>query len=221
MKDIKKRIHFNFIQEIPVKMRRPKKIKNCYFFVKRPPKFGEIWSSTFSMIFKKSYLEGVFEFLHPDPQLDQHFKPTRNLCGQLLTLCISIYIHDIYTTKYKENWRKLLIPRPIPPHQTRAGALVSPFGLRKASAGPRREIVVALSTLLPHSFGRLRRQQLIFRKSNFSLVENRNLRKKCLKSGSQDFKKATGQIKYWFGCKNNLSIKKLDVIMLIYVLLLR
>ena len=29
------------------------------------------------MIWKKSYLEGDFEFLHPDPQLDQNFKPTR------------------------------------------------------------------------------------------------------------------------------------------------
>ena len=54
---------------------------------------------TFRLISKKSYLEGVFEFLHPDPQLDQSFKPTRNLCGQLLTIYISIYIHDLYTHK--------------------------------------------------------------------------------------------------------------------------
>ena len=42
---------------------------------------------------------GVFEFLHPDPQVDQQFKPTRNLCGQILTIYISIYMHDLYTHK--------------------------------------------------------------------------------------------------------------------------
>ena len=61
--------------------------------------FGEILRLTFSTIFKKPYLEGVLEFLHPDPQLDQHFKPMRNLCGQLLTINISIHIHDLYTQK--------------------------------------------------------------------------------------------------------------------------
>ena len=43
------------------------------------------------MIKKKSTREGVFEFLHPDPQLDQNFKHTRNLRGQLLTTYIYIY----------------------------------------------------------------------------------------------------------------------------------
>ena len=39
---------------------------------------------TFSTILKKSNLQGVFEFLHPDPQLDQNFTPARNLCGHFL-----------------------------------------------------------------------------------------------------------------------------------------
>ena len=59
MNDIKKLIHINFMKEIPLK-------------------------STFSMILKKSILEGVFEILHPDPQLDQNFKPTGNLFGHFL-----------------------------------------------------------------------------------------------------------------------------------------
>ena len=45
----------------------PNKMKNREFFVQRPLKLGEISRSSFSMIFKKSYLYGVFEFLHPDP----------------------------------------------------------------------------------------------------------------------------------------------------------
>ena len=104
MKRHKKKIHFTFTKEIPLKMNRPKKIKTCNFFVKRPLKLGEIWRSTFSTIFKKSHLEGVFEFLHPDPQLDQHFKPARNLCGQLLTRYIYKYIYtwSIYPQSIKK-----------------------------------------------------------------------------------------------------------------------
>ena len=65
-----------------------KKSKIVFFLVESPLTFGETWRSTFNMISKKSYLEGGFEFLYPDPQLDQNFKPTRNLCGQLLTIYI-------------------------------------------------------------------------------------------------------------------------------------
>ena len=39
--------------------------KSFYFF------------STFRLILKKSYQEGVFDFFYPDPQLVQNFKPTR------------------------------------------------------------------------------------------------------------------------------------------------
>ena len=46
----------------------------------------------FNTIYKKSNLEGVFEFLYPDRQLDQNLKPTRNLCGQLLYIYIYIYL---------------------------------------------------------------------------------------------------------------------------------
>ena len=42
---------------------------------------GGLEKSTFRLIFKKSYHQGVFEFSHPDPQLVQIFKPTRNLPG--------------------------------------------------------------------------------------------------------------------------------------------
>ena len=42
MKDIKKIIHLDFIKEIPIKINRPKKIKNCDFFAKRPLKLSEI-----------------------------------------------------------------------------------------------------------------------------------------------------------------------------------
>ena len=76
-------------------MNGPKKLKTCDFFVKRPLKLGEIWRSTFSTISKKSNLEGVFDFLHPDPQLDQNLKPTRNLCGQLLFIYLSIYGYTV------------------------------------------------------------------------------------------------------------------------------
>ena len=43
--------------------------KSFYFF------------STFRLILKKSYQEGVFDFFYPDPKLVQIFKPTRNLPG--------------------------------------------------------------------------------------------------------------------------------------------
>ena len=44
---------------------------------------------------KKSILDGDFEFLHPDPQLDQNLKPTRNLCGQLLYIYLCIYVFSV------------------------------------------------------------------------------------------------------------------------------
>ena len=50
-----------------------------------------VFFSTFSMISKKSNLEGVFEFFYSDPQLDPNFKPTRNLSGQLLYIYLCIY----------------------------------------------------------------------------------------------------------------------------------
>ena len=43
MKDIKKIIHFNFMAEIPLIMNRPKVIETCKFWVKRPLKLREIW----------------------------------------------------------------------------------------------------------------------------------------------------------------------------------
>ena len=42
---------------------------------------------------KKSNIGGVFKFLHPDPQLDQNLKPTRNLCGQLLYVYMCLVFH--------------------------------------------------------------------------------------------------------------------------------
>ena len=79
-------MHFNFMREILLKLNRPKKSKMENFSQKGLSICHVISRSTLSMIFKKSYLEGVFEFLHPDPQLDQNLKPTRNLYGQLLTI---------------------------------------------------------------------------------------------------------------------------------------
>ena len=43
-----------------------------------------VFFSTFSTISKKSNLEGVFEFVYSNPQLDQNLKPTRYLSGKLL-----------------------------------------------------------------------------------------------------------------------------------------
>ena len=54
--------------------------KSFYFF------------STFRLILKKSYQEGVFDFFYPDPQLDQNIKPTRNLSGHIY-IYIGIYIY--------------------------------------------------------------------------------------------------------------------------------
>ena len=72
MKDIIKIIHFIFTKEIPLNMNRPKKIWNFDFFKKRPLKVGEFWRSTLSTISKKFNLEGVFEFLYPDPRFDKN-----------------------------------------------------------------------------------------------------------------------------------------------------
>ena len=87
MKRHKKKIHFTFTKEIPLKMNRPKKIKTCIFFVKGPLKLGEIWRSTFSTIFKKSHLEGVFEFLHPDPNMTNILNP-QEICADNFWLYI-------------------------------------------------------------------------------------------------------------------------------------
>ena len=70
---------------------------------------------------KKSYLEGVFEFLHPDPQLDQNFKPTRNLCGQLLTIYKYIYTWSIYPQSIKKiegHFWYSVPPNPTPSNKT-------------------------------------------------------------------------------------------------------
>ena len=60
--------------------------KSFVFFFKK---------STFRLIFKKSYQEGVFDFIYPDPQLVQIFKPTRNLSGHFLYIYMSIYEYNV------------------------------------------------------------------------------------------------------------------------------
>ena len=89
--DIKKINALQFYKRNPFKTEQTKKIKKGEFFAKGPFLFGEIWRSTFSMIFKKSYQQGVFDFFYPDPQLAQIFKPTRNLSGQFF-LYIQVYM---------------------------------------------------------------------------------------------------------------------------------
>ena len=51
---------------------------------------------TFRLILKKSYQEGVFEFLYPDPQLDQNLKPTRNFSGHFIYIYICVYICIVF-----------------------------------------------------------------------------------------------------------------------------
>ena len=58
--------------------------KSFYFF------------STFRLILKKSYQEGVFDFFYPDPQIDQNLKPTRNLCRQLSYISIWVYMDIVF-----------------------------------------------------------------------------------------------------------------------------
>ena len=54
-----------------------------------------LFFSTLSTISKKSDLDGVFEFLYSDPQLDQNLKPKRNLCGQLLYVYLCVYVFSV------------------------------------------------------------------------------------------------------------------------------
>ena len=101
-----KEISFNFMKEIPLQ-KVDKKIDIAFKFkwkilykligpqkkITRKFPLNLIWFhftgksfvffSTFSMISKKSNLEGVFDFFYSDPQLNPNFKPTRNLSGQL------------------------------------------------------------------------------------------------------------------------------------------
>ena len=63
------------MREIPWKLNRPKKSKMENFSQRGLSTRHVISRSTFSMILKKPYLEGVFEFFHPDPQLDQNINP--------------------------------------------------------------------------------------------------------------------------------------------------
>ena len=69
-----KEIPFKFTKEFPVKF------KGDFFY-----KYV-----TLRLILKKSYQEGVFEFWHPDPQLDQNLKPTRNLSEHFLYIYMYI-----------------------------------------------------------------------------------------------------------------------------------
>ena len=61
-----------------------KKIKNLKFWHKGLSACHIILRLIFSMIKKESNLEGVFEFLNPDFQLDRNFNPPRNLSEQFL-----------------------------------------------------------------------------------------------------------------------------------------
>ena len=56
------------LRKNPFKRKSPKKIKND-FSQKGLPSSNEILRSTFSMIFKKSTLEGVFDFFIQTPNL--------------------------------------------------------------------------------------------------------------------------------------------------------
>ena len=75
MNDIKKINALQFYKGNPSKTQQTQKIKYRKIFAKRPRKFGEIWRSTFSMMWKKFYLEGVFEFLHSAPNLGKILYP--------------------------------------------------------------------------------------------------------------------------------------------------
>merc|ERR1711989_32565 len=60
--------------------------------------------STFRLILKKSYQEGVFDFFYPDPQLDQNIKPTRNLSGHFLYTYIYVYMSLVFNiSQNKKN----------------------------------------------------------------------------------------------------------------------
>ena len=97
----KKKVHqnieiaFNFTWKILYKLIGSRKIRREFplnlIWVQFTGK-SFVFFSTFSMISKKSNLEGVFEFFYSDPQLDPNFKPTRNLSGQLLYIYLCIYI---------------------------------------------------------------------------------------------------------------------------------
>ena len=76
--------------DFPLKRNRRKKSKTGNFSQKSHM-IGEIWMSTFTMIYKKSTLEGVFEFFYPDPQLDENLEPTRNMSGQFFYIYIYIF----------------------------------------------------------------------------------------------------------------------------------
>ena len=71
----KKELHFNFTKDILLKMTRHKKVKNLWFFRKKASQARWNLKVDFSMIFKKSYIEVVFEFLYPDPHLTKILKP--------------------------------------------------------------------------------------------------------------------------------------------------
>ena len=72
-----------------------KKSKIYRFSQKRLPSGNEILRLTFSMIFKKSTLEGVFDFFYPEPQPVQIFKPT-GFARPFFYMYISIYEFIVY-----------------------------------------------------------------------------------------------------------------------------
>ena len=116
--NIKERYQINFIKEIPLK-KVHKKIEIAFKFkwkilykligprkkITREFPLNLIWFhftgksfvffSTFSTISKKSNLEGVFEFLHPDPQLDQNFTPTKKILR-------TIFLYYVYLSMYED-----------------------------------------------------------------------------------------------------------------------
>ena len=139
-------MHFNFIREIPLKLNRPKKSKKENFSQKGLSTGHEIWRSTFSMIFKKSYQQGVFDFFYPDPQLAQIFKPTRNLSGQFFFIYTSIYGYNVY---YILKWRKLkdtFGDRPVPSRPSRPSHQIKHFEAKKSLRNP----IDFWNALMPH-----------------------------------------------------------------------
>ena len=96
MNDIKKKLmHFNFRKEIPLKLNRPKKIQNGEFLAKRPLKPGEIWRSTFSMIFKICCLEGVFDFCIRTPNLTKILNP-QEICSNNFYIYSDTYMGIVF-----------------------------------------------------------------------------------------------------------------------------
>ena len=129
-------IAFNFIWEITLKCIRTKKNYSWNYVWKIDPRI-----MSWGPFLKRFTLEGVFEFFHSDPLVNQSLKPTRYLCRHIIYIYIHIYIRTMFNISWNEKEMKDTFDDHSPSHPSvqpaQPGLSPSPY----VSTGPRKDTV--------------------------------------------------------------------------------